>query len=202
MVDRIDALLFADFVRAAACRTGQMLNVHDIAMDVGVTDDTAKRWLRLMEQSEVIFYLRPYFNNLLKRTVKTPKMYFFDTGLVAYLTKYSSPEILMNGAINGAILENYVVAETIKSYSNNGKECLIYYYRDKDTREIDMVIESDGKLHPFEIKKSASPGPALVGAFKVLDSGSILRGAGAILCTKEEFSAIDRTVMIVPIWML
>ena len=202
MVDRIDALLFADFVRAAACRAGQMLNIHDIAQDVGVTDDTARRWLRLMEQSEAIFYLRPYSNNLLKRTIKTPKMYFFDTGLVAYLTKYSSPEILMNGAINGAILENYVVAETIKSYSNNGKECLIHYYRDKDTKEIDMVIESDGMLHPFEIKKSSSPGTALAGAFKVLDSGSVPRGIGAIICTKEEFSAIDRSVMIVPIWMI
>jgi len=202
MVDRIDALLFADFVRAAACRAGQMLNIHDIALDVGVTDDTAKRWLRLMEQSEVIFYLRPYSNNLLKRTIKTPKMYFFDTGLVAYLTKYSSPEILMNGAINGAILENYAVAETIKSYTNNGMECFIHYYRDKDSKEIDMVIESDGELHPFEIKKTASPGTELAGTFKALDSGSVPRGIGAILCTKEEFSAIDRTVLIVPIWMI
>lgn len=202
MVDRIDALLFADFVRAAACRAGQMLNIHDIALDVGVTDDTAKRWLRLMERSEVIFYLHPYSNNLLKRTIKTPKMYFFDTGLVAYLTKYSSPEILMNGAINGAVLENFVVAETIKSYTNNGRECLIHYYRDKDGKEIDMVIESDGELHPFEIKKSASPGTALTGAFKALDSGSIPRGVGAILCTKEEFSAVDRMALIVPIWMI
>jgi len=202
MVDRIDALLFADFIRAAACRAGQMLNMHDIAKDVGVTDDTAKRWLRLMEQSEVIFYLRPYSNNLLKRTIKTPKMYFFDTGLVAYLTKYSSPEILMNGAINGAILENFVVSETIKSYRNNGQECLIHYYRDKNSKEIDMVIESDGMLHPFEIKKSASPGTELAGAFKVLDSGSVPRGVGAILCTKEEFSAIDRSTLIVPIWMI
>ena len=202
MVDRIDTLLFADFVRAAACRAGQMLNTHDIAMDVGVTDDTARRWLRLMEQSGIIFYLRPYSNNLLKRTIKTPKMYFFDTGLVAYLTKYSSPEILMNGAINGAILENYVVAETIKSYTNNGKECFIHYYRDKDTKEIDMVIESDGQLHPFEIKKSSSPKAELAGIFKVLDSGSVPRGVGAIVCTKEDFSAIDRSTLIVPIWMI
>jgi hypothetical protein len=202
MVDRIDALLFADFIRAAACRAGQMLNTHDIALDVGVSDDTARRWLRLLEQSEVIFYLRPYSNNLLKRTIKTPKMYFFDTGLVAYLTKYSSPEILISGAINGAILENYVVAETIKSYSNNGLECIIHYYRDKDTKEIDMIIENNGMLHPLEVKKSSSPGASLAGTFKVLDSGSIPRGTGAILCTKEDFSAIDRATLIVPIWMI
>ncbi|MCL2812783.1 MAG: ATP-binding protein [Clostridia bacterium] len=202
MVERIGALLFADFVRAAACRTGQMLNVHDIAADVGVTDDTARRWLRLMEKSGVIFFLRPYFNNLLKRTIKTPKMYFFDTGLVAYLTKYSSPEILMNGAINSAILENYAVAETIKSYANAGKECLLHYYRDKESREIDMVLESDGELHPFEIKKTASPRTELVSAFKVLDGGRVPRGMGAILCMKEELSAVDKQTLIVPIWMI
>ena len=120
-VQLADPLLFRDFVRAAACRSGQMLNIHDIAQDVGVSDDTAKRWLQVLEKSDIIFFLRPYSNNLLKRTVKTPKLYFFDTGLVAYLTRYSSPEILMNGAINGAILENYVVAEIIKSYYNNAK---------------------------------------------------------------------------------
>lgn len=98
-VQLADPLLFLDFIRAAACRAGQMLNVHDIAQDVGVSDDTAKRWLQVLEKSDVIFFLRPYSNNLLKRTVKTPKMYFFDTGLVAYLTRYSSPEILANGAI-------------------------------------------------------------------------------------------------------
>ncbi len=202
MIDRIDKLLFADFVRAAACRTGQMLNIHSIAADVGVTDDTAKRWLLLMEKSDIIFYLHPYSNNLLKRTIKTPKLYFFDTGLVAYLTKYTAPEILMNGAMNGAILENYTVAEIIKSYTNNGLECLTHYYRDKDSREIDMIMESDGELHPFEIKKSASPATELASAFKVLDSGSIPRGLGAILCMKEDLSAINRQTLIVPIWMI
>ena len=202
MIPGIDKLLFADFIRAAACRVGQMLNIHDIAMDVGVSDDTAKRWLQVLEKSEVIFYLRPYANNLLKRTVKTPKMYFFDTGLVAYLTKYSSPEILMNGAINGAILENYAVSEIRKTWLNNAKECLLHYYRDKDTHEIDLVIESDGKLHPLEIKKSTNPGTELASAFKVLDKGAVPRGAGAILCLRETLSAIDRDTVILPIWMI
>ena len=126
-VQLADPLLFSDFVRAAACRAGQMLNVHDIAQDVGVSDDTAKRWLQVLEKSDVVFFLRPYSNNLLKRTVKTPKLYFFDTGLVAYLTRYSSPGILANGAINGAILENFVVAELLKTYHNDAKECLLWY---------------------------------------------------------------------------
>lgn len=202
MIPGVDKLLFADFIRAAACRAGQMLNVHDIAQDIGVSDDTARRWLQVLEKSEVIFYLRPYSNNLLKRTIKTPKMYFFDTGLVAYLTKYSSPEILMNGAMNGATLENYTVNEIRKTWLNSAKECLLYYYRDKDTNEIDMVIEADGELHPLEIKKSTNPGTELVSAFIVLDKGSVPRGTGAILCLREDLSAIDRSTFILPIWMI
>ena len=202
MLPGVDKLLYADFIRAAACRAGQMLNIHDIASDVGVSDDTAKRWLLVLEKSEVIFYLRPYSNNLLKRTIKTPKIYFFDTGLVAYLTRYSSPEILMNGAINGAILENYTVAEIVKTYHNSAKECILHYYRDKEAHEIDLVIESDGELHPLEIKKTVNPETELAGAFKVLEKASVPRGNGAILCLREELSAIDRQTYIIPIWMI
>ncbi len=202
MIPGVNKLLYADFIRAAACRAGQMLNVHDIATDVGVSDDTAKRWLAVMEKSEVIFYLRPYSNNLLKRTIKTPKMYFFDTGLVSYLTRYSSPEILQNGAINGAILENYIVSEIIKTYHNSAKECYLHYYRDKESNEVDIVLESDEMLHPIEIKKSTNPGSELVGAFNILDKASVQRGTGAIICLKNELSAIDRQNLIVPAWMI
>jgi predicted AAA+ superfamily ATPase len=202
MQSKVDSLQFADFVRAAACRVGQLLNTHDIALDIGVSDDTAKRWLILLEKSGVIFYLRPYSNNLLKRTVKTPKLYFFDTGLVAHLTKYSSPEILMNGAISGAILENYVVAEIMKSYTNLGIEPIAHYYRDRDGKEIDIILEYDGELHPIEIKKSASPPSELVSAFKVLDSSTLPRGSGAVICTKPELSAMDRNTAIIPAWVV
>lgn len=202
LIERVDKIMFADFVRAAACRSGQMLNIHDIAMDVCVSDDTAKRWLAVLERSGVIFYLRPYSNNLLKRTVKTPKMYFFDTGLVAYLTRYSSPEILASGAINGAILENYVVSEIRKTYFNNAKECLMWYYRDKDSNEIDMVMESDGELHPIEIKRSVNPPRELISAFSVLDKGSVPRGMGAIICMRPELSAVNADNLIVPVWMI
>ena len=201
-VQLTDPLLFRDFVRAAACRAGQMLNVHDIAQDIGVSDDTAKRWLQVLEKSDVIFFLRPYSNNLLKRTVKTSKMYFFDTGLVAYLTRYSSPDILANGAINGQILENFVVSELLKSYHNNAKECLLWYYRDSNSNEIDMVIESDGALHPLEIKRSVNPGSELISAFNLLDKASVPRGNGAIICMRPKLSAINSENYIVPIWMI
>ena len=202
MIPGVDKLAYADFVRAAACRVGQQLNLHDIAQDVSVSDDTAKRWMQVLEKSEVVFFLRPYSNNLLKRTVKTPKMYFFDTGLVSYLTRYSSSDILMNGALNCAILENYAVSEIIKTFRNNAKDCIIHYYRDKDSREIDLVIESNGKLHPMEIKKSVNPGSKLADVFKLLDRGSVPRGTGAVLCLRESMSAVDRDSLIVPIWMI
>jgi len=201
-VDLSDSLQFSDFIRAAAARAGQILNVHDIAKDIGISDDTAKRWLKVLEKSGVTFYLRPYSNNLLKRTTKTPKLYFFDTGLVAYLTRYSSKEILANGAINGAILENYVVSEIIKTYHNSVKECLLWYYRDKDNREIDLVIESDGQLHPIKIKRSVNPGSELLNTFSILDKASLPRGKGAILCMRPELSAINTENFIVPIWMV
>ena len=202
VIGGVDKLLYADFIRAVACRTGQMLNVHDVAMDIGVSDDTAKRWLAVLEKSGVIFYLRPFSNNLLKRTVKTPKLYFFDTGLVAYLTRYPSPEVLMNGAINGAILENYIVSEVVKTYRNQAKECLLHYYRDKDANEIDLVMEEGGALHPIEIKKTSNPGSELTGAFKLLEKASLPRGTGAIICLKETLSAINRQDLIIPAWMI
>jgi hypothetical protein len=198
-----DEFLFSEFVRAAACRAGEMLNIHAIASDVGVSDDTAKIWLAHMEKSGVIFYLRPFSNNLLNRTIKkTPKLYFFDTGLVAHLTKYSSPEILQSGAINGAILENYVVSELIKTYTNNGIQYYAHYYRDIDSKEIDIILERDGELHPIEIKKTASPSMGLTSAFKVLDKASIPRGTGAVICAKQELSALDNNTMIVPVWTI
>ena len=202
IADIDDTMLFSDFIRSAACRAGQMLNISDIAQDVGISNDTAKRWLKILEKSDIIFFLRPYSNNLLKRTIKTPKMNFFDTGLVAYLQRYSSPEVLANGAINGAILENYVVSEIIKTYHNDAKDCLLWYYRDTNSNEIDLVIESDGMLHPIEIKRTASPGTELIRPFKLLDKASVPRGKGAIICMKETLSAVDSDNYIVPIWMI
>ena len=197
-----DPLQFGDFIRAAAARTGQMLNIHNIAQDVGVSDDTAKRWLSVLEKSGVIYYLRPYSNNLLKRTVKTPKLYFFDTGLVAYLTRYSSPEILSNGALNGALLENYVVSELLKTYHNNARECLLWYYLDKQNNEIDMVMEKDGALHPLEVKRSVNPGSELIGTFSVLSKASVPVSTGAVLCMRPELTMINANHYIVPIWMI
>lgn len=193
---------FLDFIRAAACRIGQVLNVHSLASDVDISDDTAKRWLNLLEKSEIIYFLHPYSNNLLKRVIKAPKLYFFDTGLVAYLTKYNSPQILLNGAINGAILENYVINEIRKNYLNLGEEPPLYYYHDKNLNEIDLIIISNGLLYPIEIKKTNNPNRAMVKSFSKLTKASLPMGKGAIICTKEELSAIDKDLLIIPIWLI
>lgn len=179
-----------------------MLNVAEIALDADISQAQAKAWLQILETLGIIFYLHPYSNNLLKRLVKTPKLYFYDTGLVSYLTKWSSAEVLESGAMNGAILENYVVSEVAKSYLNCGVESYMYYYRDKDMKEIDIVLEYDGILNPIEIKKTANPGTELTRVFAVLDKGAVPRGNGVILCMKPELSAIDRNNFIVPIWMI
>ena len=195
----IDSLKFFNFVTAVAARVGQLVNYKGIADDADIDQITVKSWLNIMETLGLIFYLHPYSNNVLKRTIKTPKMYFYDTGLVCYLTRWSSPETAMNGAMNGALLENYVVSELVKSYQCNGLEPYIYYYRDRDAKEIDVIIEKDGRLHPLEIKKTALPDKRLTNVFEVIDKSPLQRGTGAILCMAEKLSAFDKDNLIVPI---
>lgn len=200
--DAIDSLTFLHFITAVAARCGQILNIAEIARDADINQKQAKNWLGVLETLGLIFYLHPYSNNMLKRLVKTPKLYFYDTGLVCYLTKWSSAETLQSGAMNGAILENYVVAEIRKTYLNCGKDPYMYYYRDKDAREIDIILEHDGVLNPIEIKKSANPGSELIKVFKLLDKSSAKLSKGAVVCMKPELSAIDRENYIVPVWMI
>ena len=200
--DAIDSLKFLRFITAVAARCGQMCNIAEIARDADINQSQAKNWLGILEALGVIFYLHPYSNNLLKRLVKTPKLYFYDTGLVCYLTKWSSAETLESGAMNGAILENYVVSEIKKTYLNCGIEPYLYYYRDKDAKEIDIVLEHDGMLNPIEIKKTANPGTELTKVFHLLDKSSTPRSKGAVICMKPELSAIDKDNYIIPIWMI
>lgn len=200
--DAIDSLKFLRFITATAARCSQMLNVAEIAQDADINQKQAKNWLQILETLGIIFYLHPYSNNLLKRLVKTPKLYFYDTGLVCHLTRWSSPEVLENGAMNGAVLENYVVSEIAKTWLNSGKEPYMYYYRDKDAKEIDIVLEHDGILNPIEIKKTSNPGTELTRVFSLLDKASVPRGKGAVVCMKPKVGVIDRENYIVPVWTI
>jgi predicted AAA+ superfamily ATPase len=198
----IDSLKFLNFITAVAARTAQMTNYNGIAEDCDIDQTTAKNWLRILEALGIIFYLHPYSNNVFKRTVKTPKLYFYDTGLACYLTKWSSPETAMNGAMSGALLETYAVSEILKSYQNAGKEPFIYYYRDKDAKEIDLIIEGDGRLCPIEIKKTSTPERKLLKTFKVIDKSPLKLGPGAVLCMAEKLGAFDSENLIVPVWLI
>ena len=198
----IDSLKFLRFLRSVAARTSQQVNYKGIADDAEIDQTTVKNWLHVLEALGIIFLLEPYSNNVLKRTVSTPKLYFYDSGIVCYLTRWSSPETAMEGAMSGALLENYTVAEIIKTYQNAGQEPFLYYYRDKDAREIDLILERDGKLFPIEIKKMASPPKKLTKVFDLIDKSPLQRGTGAILCMADQLGAFDQNNLIVPISLI
>lgn len=198
----IDALKFNRFVTAAAARCAQLVNFSALAEDADIDIQTAKAWLNILETLGIIFLLHPYSNNVLKRTIRTPKLYFYDTGLVCYLTRWSSAEVAESGAMSGALLENYTVSELMKSHQNAGVSPYLYFYRDRDAKEIDVILEGNGKLYPLEIKKSATPDKKMIRTFGVIEKSSLERGTGAVLCMAQEFSAFDRDDLIVPIWMI
>ena len=198
----IDALKFSKFITAAGARASQLVNFKAMADDADIDQTTAKAWLGILETLGIVFLLHPYSNNVLKRTIKTPKLYFYDTGLVCYLTKWSSPEVAESGAMSGALLENFVVSEIMKSYQNAGLEPYINYYRDKDAHEIDVIIEGDGKLCPLEIKKTATPDKRITKAFSLIDKSPLVLGTSAVLCMADKLGAFDSDHLIVPIWMI
>lgn len=198
----VDALKFNRFITAIAARTSQLLNYKALADDADIDVQTSKAWVDILETLGIIFLLHPYSNNVLKRTIKTPKVYFYDTGLVCYLTKWSSPEVAESGAMSGALLENFTVSEIMKSYQNAGREPYLYFYRDRDAKKIDVIMEGDGKLCPLEIKKTATPDKRIVKAFHVIDKSPLQLGTGAVLCMADRFGAFDRDNLIVPIWMI
>lgn len=146
-----------DFLVFMAARTSQELKYNEIANAIGISSPTAKSWVSILESSGIIFIMRPYYSNLSSRLVKTPKFYFMDTGLAAYLCRWPNAETLENGAMDGAILETFVVSEIIKSYYNAGKQPDLYYYRDIDQKEIDLLVVEGDKMYPIEIKKGKAP---------------------------------------------
>lgn len=198
----VDALKFNRFITAVAARCSQLLNYNVLAEDADIDIQTSKAWINILETLGIIFLLHPYSNNVLKRTIKTPKVYFYDTGLVCYLTRWSSPEVAESGAMSGALLEDYAVSEIMKSYQNAGLEPYLYFYRDRDAKEIDVILEGDGKLCPLEIKKTATPDKRLTRVFNVIDKSPLQLDTGAVLCMADKFSAFDSNNLIVPIWMI
>ena len=194
-----DLLAFTRFVRACAARTGQMLNLSDLARDTDVSVPTARAWLSILETGFVVFLLRPWSSNVTRRLIKAPKLYFLDTGLCAWLTEWSTPETLATGAMAGAILETHAVVEILKSWWHRGREPSLYFYRDRDGREVDLLFASDGRLHPVEIKRAATPRRTWTRPFRALDRLAPPRGHGAVLCLAPEITPLDELVTAAPV---
>lgn len=197
-----DERAFYNFLRAAAARTGQLLNYADLARDVDIDQKTAKAWLSILETSGIVYLLPPYHTNVTQRLVKTPKMYFLDTGLCTYLTQWSTPEALEAGAMSGAILETWMLAEILKSYWHRGLTPPLHFYRDKDQKEVDLLIEGDNTLYPIEFKKTASPSQNASRHFPVLEKLDKPVGHGAVLCLRETDLPLSQTVDAIPVGYL
>ena len=197
-----DEMAFLRFLRIAAARTGQLLNLTEFARDADVAVNTAKNWLSILEASGIVYLLKPYHTSVSKRLIKTPKLYLLDTGLSAYLTEWSSPQTLEAGAMSGAILETWILSELLKGYWHNGLEAPFYYYRDKDMKEIDLLILQDGTIYPLEFKKTASPGVRDIRHFGALEKLRMPIGPGGVICLVEQSLPISESAMSIPLAVL
>jgi len=197
-----DEASFLRFVKACAARTAQLLNYSELARDAGVSSNTARHWLSILQASFQVVLVPPFHSNVSKRLVKRPKLYFLDTGLCAYLTEWTSPETLEAGAMSGAILETYVLSELLKSWWHLGLHPHLYYFRDKDGLEVDFVFAQDQRIYPVEVKKTASPRADDLRGFRALAKAGVPVGPGAILCLCQELLPLTSDVQAVPIGLL
>ena len=202
-----DSLTFTKFMTSVAARTGEMLNYANIASEVGVSEPTIKSWISVLERTGIVYILQPYSSSALRRAIKTPKIYFRDTGLACYLTRWLTAEALKNSAVAENMFETFVVSEILKSYSNEGKDYRfsIFYYRGKDKKaagenEIDLVIEENGILYPIEIKMTGNPKASMASTNEVLDKiPDKKRGMGVILCMIDRKTYIRDNLVALPI---
>ena len=202
-----DSITFTKFLTAVAARTGEMLNFSNIAGEIGVSEPTVKNWISILERTGIVYLLQPYSANALNRAIKTPKIYFRDTGLACYLTRWLTADALKNSAVAGNMFETFVVSEILKSYSNEGKDYRfnIFYYRGKDKNitnenEIDLIIEENGVLYPVEIKMSGNPKASMGATNQVLDKiADKRRGVGIILCLIDKKTYLRENLIALPI---
>ena len=209
-----DELSFYNFMTVVAARTAKPIVYDEIARDAAISSPTAKKWLSILVSSGIVALVQPYYSNILKRVTKMPLLHFLDTGLCAFLLKWNTAETLEYGAMAGAFFESFVFSEIYKSWLNFGEEPPIFYYRDKDGKEIDLLIQQNGKLHPIEIKKSASPNKSMMKHFKVIaplsdpekfgqpSSTTLYTGTGAIVCMIKSPLPADRDNWYIPAWMI
>lgn len=199
-----DELKFYKFISNVAVRTGQELNMSDICNELGITSATGDSWLSILVNTGLVYLLQPYSNNNIARIVKKPKIYFMDTGLACYLAGYLDAVTLEKSAFNGPIFETYIITEIIKSYANQGMNArkYLYYYRDNNGKEIDLIIVYNNTVYPIEIKKSANPKVDAIKNFKVIEKFGMKIGNGGIICMKENLFPIDENNNYIPIELI
>ena len=193
---------FRKFLAACAAETAQQVNISRLAGIVGIAQQTAGAWLKLLESLNIVCLLQPYFNNRLKRLAKTPKLYFWDTGLCAYLTKWPTPDVLLAGAASGAFFETFVVTELLKGYSYSSMVPDISYFRDSNSKEVDLFVQTEQAAHPLEIKLSTRPDKRDVRKFDAVEKAGLQRGNGGIICMCETVSPISQTDCLIPVRLL
>ena len=196
-----DLLQFQKFMQVAAARTGQLVNYRNMAQDVGISEPTAKTWLSILVASGLVYLLPAYASNITKRIVKTPKLYFIDTGLACYLTRWTSPEVLERGAMAGAMFETFVVSELLKSWTNAGKTPPFSFFRDTDGHEIDLLVEDNGIIYPVEIKKTSMPNEEDAKGFRFLAQAvrDVSVAPGTIVCNAETIGIPKKGVFSIPV---
>lgn len=193
-----DTVKFTKLLKACAALTAEQVNYATLASAADISEPTAKEWVKILQGLGIIYLLRPYSNNELKRLVKTPKLYFCDTGLCAFLSMWLTRDTLINGAASGHYYENYVVIELLKNYAYSKTKANLSYYRDSNAKEIDVIVELNGLVHPLEIKKSASPDRRESKKFTLLDKISVPRGNGGIVCMCDRPVPIDEMNTFIP----
>lgn len=193
-----DSVRFRKFLNACAALVAEQVNYKTLAEAAEISQPTAKEWLRLLQGLGIIYLLQPFANNELKRLSKTPKLYFCDTGLCAYLSMWLTRDTLMNGAASGHYFENYVIIELVKNFSYSSVKANLTYYRDSNAKEIDVMVEENGLIHPLEIKKSANPDRREIKKYEIIDKTNLERGSGGIICMCEEVIPIDGKNCFIP----
>lgn len=196
-----DEISFSKFMIAIAARSGELINYRKIADEMGIAVNTVKHWISILVTSGLVYILEPYTTNILTRNVKTPKLYFLDTGLLSYLTRWNSADALKRGAVAGHVFETFVVSEIIKSYKNAGYTNLpFYFYRDKEKNEIDLIIEKDNTLYPIEIKMAANLNKEMAKAFSKLDQFKDKKvGLGTIICQYDNMIYLEENLVAIPV---
>lgn len=194
-----DLNIFHKFLISVASRTGEVLNYSNISLDIGCSVNTIKNWISILQATNLIYLLEPYQNSELKRAIQNPKIYFLDTGLCSYLCRWNSSENLMDSSVSGHYLETFVISEIIKNCKNSGENIGIYYYRDRDGKEIDLVLYKNDTLYPFEIKKTASPNKEMISNFKILNNTNKKIGMGGVICFYPDIIPLDNNNNVIPI---